>query len=207
MPDRTASSSRHLRWVARVVRGANRRPPGVASGPLPRAAPRRRIDDAAAPLAPDRLHLASTSTAVIKRFGVTVRSPSADGPASSSTRRSGHIPPRYRGDFAADAARARARASDGAGALPEEPIRPASEEFERWRAARVEHARRIAKCPRVDEGDRRAMGVTIAAAPLPARRVRPARVASPPSRRRRGAARASLRHGASANDRRGEKKD
>ena len=35
---------------------------------------------------------------------------------------------RYRGDFTADALRA--LASDGAGALPEEPIRPASEEFE-----------------------------------------------------------------------------
>ena len=63
---------------------------------------------------------ASTNTSVIKRFGVK------SFPGSSSTVAGTFR--RYRGDFTAEALRA--LASDGAGALPEEPIRPASEEFE-----------------------------------------------------------------------------
>ena len=77
-------------------------------------------DDAAAPRFA-RID-ASTSTAVIKRFGVTSFPELLLFNASQATFR------RYRGDFTADALRA--LASDGAGALPEEPIRPASEEFE-----------------------------------------------------------------------------
>ena len=77
-------------------------------------------DDAAAPRFA-RID-ASTSTAVIKRFGVKSFPELLLFNASQATFR------RYRGDFTADALRA--LASDGAGALPEEPIRPASEEFE-----------------------------------------------------------------------------
>ena len=65
---------------------------------------------------------ASTSTAVIKRFGVKSFPELLLFNASQATFR------RYRGDFTAE--ELRALASDGAGALPEEPIRPASEEFE-----------------------------------------------------------------------------
>ena len=77
-------------------------------------------DDAAAPRFA-RID-ASTSTAVIKRFGVKSFPELLLFNASQATFR------RYRGDFTAEALRA--LASDGAGALPEEPIRPASEEFE-----------------------------------------------------------------------------
>ena len=77
-------------------------------------------DDAAAPRFA-RID-ASTSTSVIKRFGVKSFPELLLFNASQATFR------RYRGDFTADALRA--LASDGAGALPEEPIRPASEEFE-----------------------------------------------------------------------------
>ena len=77
-------------------------------------------DDAAAPRFA-RID-ASTSTAVIKRFGVKSFPELLLFNASQATFR------RYRGDFSADALRA--LASDGARALPEEPIRPASEEFE-----------------------------------------------------------------------------